>query len=263
MEPRIHSILNSLDVAVQPLLSLATSEIAGYEALARPPGAQVAPAALFDTALAGGWMTELELALAGRAFDTAVGLLGAGQRLFLNVHPTALESRGFAQRLRRVASKQGMRLGRVVVEITEQGPITVPEIALANIEELRAAGALFALDDFGSGYAHMRWLHEIRPRFIKIAQSVGTDFERVPWRRSVVQNVQGFAKEAGCAVIVEGIETAATADAARAMGIDFGQGYYFGRPAIMEYSSTSSGSISSGAAFARPCAGSSRLPFSS
>ncbi len=55
-----------------------------------------------------------------------------------------------------MAAKEGLRLTRVVVEITEQGPITQPEIALANIEELREAGALFALDDFGSGYAHMR-----------------------------------------------------------------------------------------------------------
>lgn len=246
MDARIRTALDGLNVAMQPLLSLATSEIAGYEALARSPGAQAAPATLFESALAGGWMTELELTLAGRACDAAVGLLGSDQRLFLNVHPTALESRGFARRLRRVASKQGLRLGRVVVEITEQGPITAPKIALANIEELRDAGALFALDDFGSGYAHMRWLAEIRPRYIKIAQSLGTDFERVPWRRSAVRSVYSFAKEAGCAAIVEGIETAATADAARELGIEYGQGYYFGRPAIMAYSSGCGTSSSAG-----------------
>jgi EAL domain-containing protein (putative c-di-GMP-specific phosphodiesterase class I) len=243
------AVLRGLDVAVQPLVSLTTTEIAGYEALARPAGSQVAPATLFEAALAGGWMPELELVLAGHAFDAAVGLLAPGQRLFLNVHPTALESRGFAQRLRGVASKEGLRLTRVVVEITEQGPITNPKIALANIEELREAGALFALDDFGSGYAHMRWLREIRPRFIKVAQSIATDFERVPWRRSVVQSIQSFAKEVGCTVIVEGVETAATAEAALEMGIELGQGYYFGRPAMMPYSSGWGTSPSAGNSF--------------
>ena len=168
LAPRLHSaaagVLRGLNVALQPLVDLSTSAVAGYESLARPPGSQVAPATLFEAALAGGWMPELELVIAGHSFQAASGLLTPGQRLFINVHPSALESRGFAQRLRSVAAKGGVRLTRVVIEITEQGPITNPELALQNVEELREAGALFALDDFGGGYAHMRWLKEIAPR---------------------------------------------------------------------------------------------------
>jgi EAL domain-containing protein (putative c-di-GMP-specific phosphodiesterase class I) len=226
MNANVSAILQSLNVALQPLVNLTTTGVIGYEALARPAGTHAAPATLFEAALAGGWIADLELTVAGRAFDSAS--LASGQRLFLNVHPTALESHGFGRRLRRAVP-----IARAVIEITEQGPITDADTALANIEELRAAGALFALDDFGSGYAHMRWLREIRPRFIKIAQSIATDFERVPWRRSVVRNVQSFARTTGCSVIAEGIESEATADAAREMGIEFGQGFFFGRPVIM------------------------------
>ena len=153
------------------------------------------------------------------------------------MHAAALETPGFARRLRAAARKERFRLTRAVVEITEQGPITRPESAIANINELRDAGALFALDDFGSGYAHLRWLQDIRPRFIKIAQSIATDFESAAWRRSIVQKLQSFAGEIGCSVIVEGIETAATAGAARAMAIEYGQGYFFGRPVMSAYSS--------------------------
>jgi EAL domain-containing protein (putative c-di-GMP-specific phosphodiesterase class I) len=223
-------VTRGLNVAVQPLITLATGEILGYEALA----------------LAGGWMADLELALARRAFQAANEVLTGGQRLFLNVHPSALETPGFAQRLRAAARKERFRLSRTVIEITEQGPIAKPESAMANLEILRDAGALFALDDFGSGYAHMRWLHEIRPRFLKIAQSIATDFEAAAWRRSVVQNLQHFAKDVGCAVIVEGVETPTTADAARAMGIEYGQGYYFGRPVMSAYSSACGTSPSAG-----------------
>ena len=227
MELTASAILRNLNVALQPVVNLTTNDVIGYEALARPAGALAAPAALFDTAITGGWIADLELAVASRAFEHH--RLGPDQRFFLNVHPAALESRGFGQRLRRV-----IRATRVVVEITEQGPITKPDVALENVEELRSAGAQFALDDFGSGYAHVRWLHDIRPRFIKLAQSIATDFECVPWRRSIVRNLHSFAREAGCAVIAEGIESEATADAARAMGIEFGQGYFFGRPEIMD-----------------------------
>jgi EAL domain-containing protein (putative c-di-GMP-specific phosphodiesterase class I) len=231
------NITRGLNVAVQPLIKLATGEISGYEALARPAGATVAPPTLFEAAIAGGWIVDLELTLARRAFDAANHLLDGQQQLFVNVHPAALETPGFARRFRAAARKERFRLTRAVVEVTEQGPITRPESAIANVNELRDAGALFALDDFGSGYAHMRWLHDIRPRFIKIAQSIATDFELAAWRRSVVRNLQSFAKDVGCAVIVEGIETAATADAARAMSIEYGQGYYFGRPVMSAYSS--------------------------
>ena len=221
----MNAILPSLNVALQPLVDLTTEGVIGYEALARPAGAEAAPAALFDAAIAGGWIAELELAVAERAFDCAE--LAFGQRIFLNVHPSALESRGFGLRLRRAVPVR-----RAVIEITEQGPITDAETALANIEELRGAGALFALDDFGSGYAHLRWLREIRPRFIKLAQSIAGGFERVPWRCSIVHIVQSFAEETGCSVIAEGIETAETAEAARAMGVEFGQGYFFGKPMV-------------------------------
>src|ERR1043166_7931536 len=200
MNANVSAILRSLNVALQPLVNLTSTDVIGYEALARPAGAQAAPATVFEAALAGGWIADLELTVAGRAFESTS--LASGERLFLNVHPSALESHGFGHRLRRAVP-----VGRAVIEITEQGPITDAPAALANIEVLRRAGALFALDDFGSGYAHMRWLREIRPRFIKIAQSIATDFERVPWRRSVVQNIQSFANTTGCAVIAEGIES--------------------------------------------------------
>lgn len=226
------AITRGLNVAVQPLVKLTTAEIAGYEALARPAGATVAPPALFDAAVAGGWVVDLELVLARRSFEAAGCVLAGEQKLFLNVHPTALETPGFAHRLLAAARKERFRLSRCVIEVTEQGPIVKPDSALSNVAELRHAGALFALDDFGSGYAHMRWLHDIRPHFIKIAQSIASDFESASWRRSVVQNLQNFAREVGCAVIVEGIETEATAAAARALGIEYGQGYFFGRPMV-------------------------------
>ena len=217
-----------LNVALQPLISLATVDIFGYEALARPSGLALAPPALFESAVAGGWIAELELALAARSFDAAARVLEGEQRLFLNVHPAALESRGFARRLLR----HRFDMARVVVEITEQGPITNSQVALANVGALRNAGAQFALDDFGSGYAHLQCLEAIGPRFVKISQSIGTGFESAAWRRSVVENVQSFARAVGCAVILEGVETAATAEAARDLGIDIGQGYYFGRPEL-------------------------------
>src|SRR5689334_20490395 len=117
----MEAALRGLNVALQPIVRLATHDVAGYEALARPAGSNVAPAALFEAALAGGWIAELDLAVAGRASEATNVLLAPGQRLFLNVHPTSLESPGFAARLRRV-----VRPARVTIEVTEQGPITKP-----------------------------------------------------------------------------------------------------------------------------------------
>src|SRR2546430_8549141 len=78
ISPRLPSsavaVLRGLDVALQPIMSLTTTEIAGYEALAPPAGPQDAPATLFEAALAGGWVPGLEVVLASHAFHAAVGL---------------------------------------------------------------------------------------------------------------------------------------------------------------------------------------------
>jgi len=97
-------------------------------------------------------------------------------------------------------------------------------------DELRAHGVQFALDDVGSSYAHLDQIARIRPSYLKISQEFGTNFEKNPSRKKIIRNIQSLAHDFECEIIVEGIETEETSQAATDLGARYAQGYLYGRP---------------------------------
>jgi EAL domain-containing protein (putative c-di-GMP-specific phosphodiesterase class I) len=122
-----------------------------------------------------------------------------------------------------------------VLEVTERSGFTDDDEACRVIDELRELGLRFALDDHASAYSHLGVVNRIRPSFMKISNTFGTDFEQDPTKVHIVRHVVTLAHDLGCRTILEGIETAATAAAAAEAGVDFAQGYYFGRPASVAH----------------------------
>jgi EAL domain-containing protein (putative c-di-GMP-specific phosphodiesterase class I) len=150
--------------------------------------------------------------------------------LFMNVHPAALDDMGVVLALESSAREFGINLSRVVLEITEQQEIRQHPALFEAIERLRGLGCRFAFDDVGVAYSHLPLIERIRPAYLKISQLFGTRFEADPTLTKIVRNLVGLAAEFSCAIIIEGVEDASTAEAAQEMGIEFGQGYLFGKP---------------------------------
>jgi EAL domain-containing protein (putative c-di-GMP-specific phosphodiesterase class I) len=96
---------------------------------------------------------------------------------------------------------------------------------------LRARGFAFALDDVGIAYSHLSHIDAIAPKYLKVSQEFGGSFERDATRTKIVRNVLSLARDFDCQLVLEGVETASTRDAARDEGITLAQGYFFGRPA--------------------------------
>ena len=149
--------------------------------------------------------------------------------LFMNVHPAALDDMGVILALESSAQRSGISFSRIVVEITEQQEIRQHPALFEAIERLRNLGIRFAFDDIGVAYSHLPLIERIRPAYLKISQLFGTRFEVDPTRTKIVRNLVALAAEFSCAIIIEGVEDTSTADAAREMGIAFGQGYLFGK----------------------------------
>ena len=124
-----------------------------------------------------------------------------------------------------------MSLRRVVLEITEQGSLTDEHSALHTIERLKAAGVRFAFDDIGVAYSHLPFIGKVRPSFLKISQHFGTSFESDSTKTKIVHNLVALAKDFECDLILEGVESETTANAAQELGIKYGQGFWFARPA--------------------------------
>lgn len=220
----------------QPIMRLADDKVAGFESLAYlgVDSLIARPDLLFLYAERKGRVTDLELTCISGSFDAA-RRLAVERLLFLNLHPSVLAN---GDRLCAViaaaAGRSGIPLDHVVLELTEQGALRKEEGALEAIDALREMGIRFAFDDVGMAYSHLPVIARVRPAYLKVSQDFGSDFESEPTRLKLVRNILSLAKDFDAELILEGIETRETAEAAREIGIPLGQGYYFARPGSVD-----------------------------
>jgi EAL domain-containing protein (putative c-di-GMP-specific phosphodiesterase class I) len=176
-------------------------------------------------------VTDLEIACVRDSIHSGAALARTAP-LFLNIHPSAFAP---ANRLHDAviaeAENAGVSLNRIVLEITEQGSLSDERGALHTIDRLRALGVRFAFDDIGVSYSHLPLIGKVRPSFLKISQHFGTGFESDPTKRKIVRNLIALASEFESDLILEGVESEATANAAKELGIKYAQGFWFAMPA--------------------------------
>ena len=234
--PTIGEIVASSNLSshFQPIVRLGDPSAApyGFESLARFRSGCFLdrPDLLFDYAARKNQVADLEIACIERAIQHGRDLDPNSIR-FLNLHPAV-----FDQPRRLVESILGAARGSVpsdqlVLEITEQRALGSREIVMEAVHALKAEGVRFAFDDVGMAYSHLKLIEDIRPAFLKISQDFGTNFENDETKQKIVRNILSLARDFDSQLILEGIESAATADRARALGIPFGQGYFFAYPA--------------------------------
>lgn len=231
--PSLEEILSEglLQIAFQPIVELKDGERTpfGFEALCRVGGLWAAGAdAVFAYAARRGMLKELNLAALVRAIEAAP-VLPPSAAIFINVDPSA-----FVPLLPAIvmsaAQRASIPLSRIVLEVTERSAFTDPALVAPLFDELRAAGVRFALDDHGSAYSHLAIMTSLRPSFVKISNTFGTAIEEDEVKQLIVTHVAAMARDFGCRTVLEGIECQATAREAARLGLDFAQGYHFGRP---------------------------------
>jgi EAL domain-containing protein (putative c-di-GMP-specific phosphodiesterase class I) len=235
--PTIDELIASAQLlpAFQPIVDLGGENPCGhgYESLARFDDGALSfcdPQFLFEYARLTGRIAQLELACLRRTLRQARAL-PHGAKLFINLHPQVLDE---GERLTRTlvteASDNGVDLGNVVLEITEQEKLAATPPVCATFESLRAHGVQFALDDVGNGYSHLDRIECVKPAYLKISHEFGTDFEKNPVRRKIIGNILSLAHDFDCEVVLEGIESAETSGAAHEMGARYAQGFFYARP---------------------------------
>jgi diguanylate cyclase (GGDEF)-like protein len=204
----------------QPLVDLATCEVAGYEALTRFPGSDLGPDHWFEEARRcglGGALEARAIALALAAPDRPRGAF-----VSLNVSPSGLLSD-------EVADTLPADLDGIVLELTENETADAPELA-AVLEDLRVRGALIAVDDAGAGHAGLQQLMSVRPDIVKLDRGLVDGVSADPGRAALIECFVAFARRTGTDVCAEGIEAAADLAALAALGARYGQGYVLAGP---------------------------------
>ncbi len=118
----------------------------------------------------------------------------------------------------------------ITLEITENVAVSTPELLQRHMGELAERGITFAMDDYGSGNANCSCLIQFPFKEIKIDKEiVWASFEN-PTARMVLENEIRIIHGLGLPLVVEGIETAEQSAAMEQLGVEYIQGYYYGRP---------------------------------
>jgi EAL domain-containing protein (putative c-di-GMP-specific phosphodiesterase class I) len=210
----------------QPIVDTARGSVVGYEALTRFSGfSESNPEKWFAAARAHGRSEDLEVV----ALRTALGArptLPTNCFLTVNVSPDLLPSEG----VRSVWRDEG-DLGGLIVELTEQAPIESYLALEPDLDQLRAAGGLIAVDDAGAGYAGLRHLLALRPSMIKLDRALVQDIDRDEAKRSLIEMVGTFAGRVDAWLLAEGVERLEELDALVSLGVPLVQGYCLARPA--------------------------------
>jgi PAS domain S-box-containing protein len=220
----------------QPLVTLRTGQLAGFEVLARwhhPSAGILPPDRFIPLAEQNGWIGALTKRLMQRAFE-AGKLIPEPLTLAFNVSPLQLHDLGLPKQIQSAAEELGFPLQRVVIEVTESAVVDNVERAQTISNELKALGCKIALDDFGTGYSSLLHLQSLPFDELKVDRSfVGSMIQRRESRK-IVAAVVGLGQSLGLTAVAEGIETREQAEMLLWLGCELGQGWFFGRPVPAE-----------------------------
>jgi EAL domain-containing protein (putative c-di-GMP-specific phosphodiesterase class I)/CheY-like chemotaxis protein len=218
--------LESVWVAFQPIVSVSSRTVFGYEALMRSADAALpGPTHLLDAAERLGALDDLGRLIRRRAAEP---LLTAPPEtlLFVNLHPRDLLDPDLtdpASPLTQVAS-------RVILEITERASLAGLDDVQGRVAKLRSLGFRVAVDDLGAGYAGLTSFALLEPEIVKIDMALTRDIDRSPVKQKLVASLTGLCREMNLTIVTEGVETAAERDTLVGLGCDLHQGYLFAKP---------------------------------
>ena len=212
----------------QPIFRLDSLDVFGHEALTRGPAdtAFESPELLFQFAGENESTWELEkLCLSSSASHYAAE---DGHRLFINVEADAIAA--LAREGPQAVAPLFGRSHPVVLEVTERSAIRDVPVFRSALARLRELGFQIAIDDAGSGYASLQAIAELRPDFIKVANTLITGLRTDSIKRDVVEMLVNLSGRIEAVCVAEGIETPEDLEECRRLGIPYGQGFYLGVP---------------------------------
>jgi EAL domain-containing protein (putative c-di-GMP-specific phosphodiesterase class I) len=152
----------------------------------------------------------------------------------VNVSPRQFMQRDFVEQVATLLEHTGVNPARLKFELTESTLFEDMEAAIERMEQTRALGVLFSLDDFGTGFSSLSYLKRLPLDQLKIDQSFVRDIAVDPNDAAIVRAILAMSRSLGLDVIAEGVETAQQHDFLRQNGCTAFQGYLFGKPLPIE-----------------------------
>ncbi|NJO51771.1 MAG: EAL domain-containing protein [Leptolyngbyaceae cyanobacterium RM2_2_4] len=242
------SASHEFQLRYQPIVSLETFTIVGFEALVRwhhPEKGWISPGDFIpvaeDTGLViplGQWiLAEACRQLREWQLEFPHGTLS----ISVNLSTKQFSQPELIEQISQLLRHYQVEPHRLKIEITESAIMENTESATALLEQLKALGLQLMIDDFGTGYSSLSYLHQFPIDTVKIDQSfvgrIGSD-DAEDEGAEIVRAIVMLAHTLEMSVVAEGIETAEQVSQLKILKAEYGQGYFFAKPLSSEEAAT-------------------------
>jgi diguanylate cyclase (GGDEF)-like protein len=234
-----------LVVYYQPIVSLESNRIAGFEALARWPHPQrgfVSPSDFISIAEETGLIIELGRWVLEESCRrmSAWHLQHPGEKpltISVNLSGRQLTQPNLIEQIKGILNETGLDPRTLKLEITESVVMDNAEIASSMLLQLRALGVQLSIDDFGTGYSSLSYLHRFPVNTLKIDRSFISRLGAGDENTEIVRTIMTLANNLGMDVVAEGVETENHLFHLKKMRCQYAQGYLFSKAVDAESAS--------------------------
>jgi EAL domain-containing protein (putative c-di-GMP-specific phosphodiesterase class I) len=220
-------------MAFQPIVDVDSKSVYAFEALVRGLNGEPAWSVLSQVNEGNRYAFDQNCRVKAINLAAQLNLLETGAKLSINFMPGAVYSPiACIKATLKAAQETGFPCDRLIFEITEAESVKDREHLRNIVREYRRIGFKVALDDLGAGYSGLNLLADLPTDIIKLDMDLTREIQQRPAAMSIVRAMVDLARELGCELIAEGIETSEEYQALRQMGVKLMQGYLLARPAF-------------------------------
>lgn len=222
----------------QPIVSLSTEKLIGFEALVRwqhPQQGFISPAEFIPTAEETGFIIFLgewvlrEACRQMRHWQQQFSL-HSPLTISVNISGKQFSQVNFVQQVEQILLETGFDAQLLKLEITESVLMENAQSSATMLSQLQALGIRLSIDDFGTGYSSLSYLHRLRLDTLKIDRSFVRDVDLSVEKIEIIRTIIALAWNLGMDVVAEGIETKKQLFQLRSLKCEYGQGYLFSKP---------------------------------
>jgi diguanylate cyclase (GGDEF)-like protein/PAS domain S-box-containing protein len=229
-------------VHYQPIVNLDGGETIGVEALVRwrhpergllPPKEFIALAEETGLIIPLGRWVLVEACQQARRWQLNHDLVNR-LRVSVNISARHFQHDGLVQDVSKALRAADLAPKSLVLEITESVLVQDADSVIARMLELKSLGVAFAIDDFGTGYSSLSYLKRFPIDILKVDKSFVDDVTASPETGVLAEAIVQLGNTLHLQTVAEGIEQPHQVDGLRALGCQFGQGFYFAKPLRVE-----------------------------
>ena len=214
----------------QPIINNRTKEIEKYESLVRlidEKGEIISPFSFLDISKQANYYNKITERVLENSFKI---LQKVRTELSINLSAIDIERKQIREKIFNLLDENIDDAPRIVFELLEDENIKDFTLIENFIKEVKTRGVKIAIDDFGSGYSNFERLLKFEPDILKIDGSLIKNIEKDIYSKNIVETVVLFAQRQKIKTVAEYVENETIFNILNNMGVDYSQGYYFGKP---------------------------------